>query len=520
MDRELSTPEREPATPGASPRAVRLLVVRGASALGVVTLIERGCGFAAHLLAARVGGAQVFGAYSLALTTANNVATYAGAGIGTTANRFAGKYQRGSVGYARLVRSLTLVSLASAGLAILLLFAGASPLAHLLLRRPDLTPLLQVAALSAGVMILLECLRGFLIGERLYRALMVLSVSGAVVVIALPLAASAGATVMLACQAMVSAIAIAVCLIVTRRVSSPVPTIVTNEPADLPSPGAIWRFGLVQFAGVIGLNAAGWWVAALVARADTTLTQAGLLAIASQLRNLTSLGPNLLTQSSYSLLADDGAESVGRCGSVLTYCTFIAALVSLIVGGAIAASADWVIPHVFGPSFSGGSLAVSLAMATAIVHMTSSSAAARLTIVSLRHTTSINAIWTVATIAAATWFVPRGGAAAAMGVYLGVHVIAAGLVFAALRKAEAAPARIGGVLFSTIALALMLAGLAVARASMPAQAVLLSTLMLFVTAAGTAAFVVHGFARGFLPRRINLDHLKAFFGRDVSGQTA
>ena len=516
MERELSAAPADKA----SPRALRRLVVRGASALGVVTLIERGCGFAAHLLAARVGGAQVFGAYSLALTTANNVATYAGAGIGTTANRFAGKYQRGSVGYARLVRSLTLVSLASAALAILLLLAGASPLARLLLRRPDLTPLLQVAALSAGVMILLECLRGFLIGERLYRALTVLALSGALVVIALPLAASSGATVMLACQAIVSGIAIVVCLIFARRTSAHVPSIATSQPSVLPSPGAIWRFGLVQFAGVIGLNAAGWWVAALVARADTTLTQAGLLAIASQLRNLTSLGPNLLTQTSYSLLADDGVEGAGRCGPVLTYCTFIAALVSLTVGGTIAASADWIVPRLFGPSFSGGSLAVSLAMATAIVHMTSSSAAARLTIVSLPQTTSINAAWTVVTIVAATWLVPRGGAAAAMGVYLGVHVMATCLVFTALRHARAVPGGVAGVLFSTTALALVLAGLAVARAAMPGEATLLSTLMLGVTAAGAAALVIHGFARGLLPRRIDIDNLRAFFGRNVSGQTA
>lgn len=516
MERELIVAGQRAAPPVVSPPAIRSLVVKGASALGVVSVIERGCSFAANLLAARLGGAQVFGAYSLALTTANNVATYAGAGIGTTANRFAGRHRPGSVGYARLVRSLTLVSLASAGLAVVLLLLGASPLARWLLLRPDLTPLLQVAAISAGTMILLECLRGFLIGERLYRQLVVLALCGAVVVIALPMAARVGATTMLACQAAISGLAIVICLMFLRRRSAPVAALDTNIPSDLPSPGAIWRFGMVQFVGVIGLNAAGWWVAALVARADTTLTQAGLLAVASQLRNLTSLAPNMLTQSSYSLLADDQAAGASRCGPVLIYCTYIAALLSLTIGGTIAASADWILAFVLGPSFGAGGLAVSLAMATAIVHMTSASTAARLTIVSLRQTGLINAAWTVVTVIVATWLVPRGGAAAAMGVYLGVHCMAAGLVFIALRRSHAMPAGVAGVLFSTIGLAIVLGGLAVTRAEMPSAAPVISTLMFGVTIAGAGALVMYGFANGLLPRRVTLDNLRTFVGRSAS----
>ena len=498
-----------------SASTVRALVVKGASALGVVSIVERGCSFAANLIAARVGGAQVFGAYSLALTTANNVATYAGAGIGTTANRFAGRYRPGSVGYSRLVRSLALVSLVSAGLAIALLLLGASPLARFLLRRPDLTPLLQLAALSAGIMILLECVRGFLIGERLYRPLMVLALCTGVIVIALPIAARAGATAMLACQAAVTAGAVVICLAFTGRKPSEVVSIDRSEPMEPPSPGAIWRFVMVQFAGVIGLNAAGWWVAALVARADITLTQAGLLAVASQLRNLTSLGPNMLTQSSYSLFADDE-----RCAPALVYCTYVAALLSLVVGGTIAAGADWMLPLALGPSFHAGGLAVALAMATAIVHMTSASVAARLTMVSLKQTGTINGVWTVLTIVAATWLVPQGGAAAAMGVYLGVHCLAACLVFAALQRAHAIPAGISGVLFSTIALALVLASLAIARDQMPAAGPFISSLMLGVTAAGTGALMMHGLAHGLVPRRIGFENVRELFGRSVSRRTA
>jgi O-antigen/teichoic acid export membrane protein len=489
------------------------MLVGGASALGAASVIERGCNFAANLLAARFAGPQMFGAYSLALTTANNVATYAGAGIGTTANRFAGMYRQGSAGYPKLVRSLTLVSVASSGLAILLLFAGAGPLARILLRSPGLTPLLQAAAISAGMMILLECLRGFLIGERQYRQLAVLALCGGVsLVIALPMAARLGATPMIVSQAAVSAIAITVCLAVARRTHERAPVVAVNEPAVPPSAGAIWRFGMVQFAGVLGLNAAGWWVAALVARADTTLLQAGLFAVANQLRNLTSLAPNLFTQSSYSLLADNGEGALDRRSAVLVHCTYFAAILSLAIGGTLAALAVWVLPLVFGSSFSGASLAVSLAVATAVVHMTSSPAAARLTIVSLPQTGMINAAWTGITIVAASFLVPRWGAAAAMGVYFGVHCVSACLVFFALRRSDVIPAGLAGIQFSILALSMVLAGLAIARAQVAAPTVLFSLLMLGVTVAGTMALAIHGRQQGWLPRSVGVGQLRSLLG--------
>lgn len=496
-------------------------LVGGASALGAASILERGCNFAANLLAARFAGPQVFGAYSLALTTANNVATYAGAGIGTTANRFAGMHRPGSPSYRKLVRSLTLVSVASAVLAILLLVAGAGPLARILLRSPALTPLLQVAAVSAGMMILLECLRGFLIGERLYRQLAVLALCGGIcLIIALPTAARIGAIPMIACQAAVSAIAIVVCLAIGRRTPETSADPVMNEPAIPPSPAAIWRFGVVQFAGVLGLNAAGWWVAALVARADITLTQAGLFAVANQLRNLTSLGPNLFTQSSYSLLADEGEGAVERRGAVLVHCTYFAALLSLAIGGTLAALAGWGLPLVFGSSFRGASVAGSLAMATAVVHMTGSASAARLTIASLPRTGLINAVWAILTIVAATIVVPRWGAAAAMGVYFGVHFISACLVFVALRDVDVIPVGLSGVLFSTLAVAVALASLAVARAQFPGSDALISALMLALTIGGTAALAVHGSAKGWLPRSIGLRNFRSFLGGGVVGRPA
>src|SRR5271170_881583 len=94
-------------------------LLSGAMALIFATGMERGFGFLANILAARIGGASTFGGYSLAVTTANNISTYAAGGIGSTAARFSGKYPQGSRGYSTLSRVLIVVSLTSAAIAAL-----------------------------------------------------------------------------------------------------------------------------------------------------------------------------------------------------------------------------------------------------------------------------------------------------------------------------------------------------------------------------------------------------------------
>src|SRR5579872_6439890 len=119
-----------------SPPGLARLLLGGSSALGLATVMERGLGFLANLAAVRLGGASIFGAYSVAMTTANNVASYAGAGIGVTANRFSGEYPYGSPGYRGLLRALAYISLGSASLAVVILWLAAEPLATYLLRNP------------------------------------------------------------------------------------------------------------------------------------------------------------------------------------------------------------------------------------------------------------------------------------------------------------------------------------------------------------------------------------------------
>ena len=127
---ELSAGEDGTASTSLSSEVTRHLV-GGTSALGISVAVERGVGLLANILAARLGGKAVFGAYSFAIGTANQISMYAAGGIGATATRFSGKYGRGSAGYPTLRRALVVVSLVSAALAAGALWLGAAPIANL-----------------------------------------------------------------------------------------------------------------------------------------------------------------------------------------------------------------------------------------------------------------------------------------------------------------------------------------------------------------------------------------------------
>jgi O-antigen/teichoic acid export membrane protein len=446
-----------------APGGLSRLLVSGSSALGVATLLERGLGFLANLAAARLGGTGVFGAYSTAMTTANNVASYAGAGIGTTANRFSGEYPYGSPGYAGLLQALTLVSLASAALATNILWFAAGPLATHLLRNPGLAGLLRLAALSAGAIILLECLRGLLIGQRRFGALLALSVLfGGGMVVVLPLAAHRGASAMVAGQCCIALSAIAICVVAARKLRF-APASFRSAAGEGPRSLSIVRFGLVQLAGMI---AAGWWVASLVARSDGTLAQAAWYAAAMQLRNMCAMPAGLIAQTAYAQLADKSGSRYGGPGRVTVLSTVVASIVSLLIAGPAAALMPWVMPHLYGRDFAAAQTAATLAVAVGLIHMSAAPAAARLTVVSLPLTGVINGMWSILLIGLGSWLISGGGASQAAACFLWAHLFSACAVLIALfRRDESVRRELFVVSLPAMAGALLFAGLGWLRAS-------------------------------------------------------
>ncbi len=446
-----AAPVTEPVPlPGSSaeiPAEVKRHVLSGTSAYGASVALERGAGFLANILAARLGGAQTFGAYSLAVSTASQISTYAASNIGATAARFSGKYPKGSADYPSLMRALAVVSLVSAVVSSLGLWFGAGPIAHLL-GKDNLRTLLRCAWVSAAGVLLLECTRGFLVGQRFVAALLSMSLTvGAGMVFLLPYAAHRHSpALMVELQGGVALAAVALCWLLGRRFGWRTGTEPRNGQPFGRVLREIWGFGFVQLAGVVGSNLAGWWATALVARADTSLVQMSFLTIASQLRNLASLPPSLLTEGSYAVLADPTHEHTQTPQRVMALCCFAALSLSVLLGGAAMVLLPWALTLLYGKSYGAAGAAVAVALATAVAHMGTAPAAARLTIVSIRATAVINTLWAIFVATAATLVLLRGGGAwRAMTIYFSAHVLSSFLTLAVLRRRDHLPKGLFGL---------------------------------------------------------------------------
>src|SRR6185369_6018259 len=79
-DSEVSLAQAAAPVSSGGRRGLMASLLVGVGGLGLALAIERGGSFLSSVLAARWGGAEVFGAYSVALMAANNVAWYAGSG--------------------------------------------------------------------------------------------------------------------------------------------------------------------------------------------------------------------------------------------------------------------------------------------------------------------------------------------------------------------------------------------------------------------------------------------------------
>lgn len=467
---QLPAPESGlPGPPSLVPGHVTKHLISGTSALGLGIVIERGMGFAANVLAARLGGLATFGAYSLAISTANNISTYAAGQIGSTAARFSGKYQHGTPGYTTLARALAIVSLASALMGVVGLWFCAAPIAHLL-GKTSLTGLLRWAAISAAGIIVLECARGFFVGQRRLAALVLLSLLvGIGMVSLLPLAAAMHSPIrMIVSQGVITATAVVVCLLLARPLglfapSTPLPALPLG-----PILREVWSFGFVQLAGLIGANLAGWWLTTLVARADTSLVQMSFFAVASQLRNLVGLVPGLLTESSYAIMADPEGEAAKTPHHVMALCTYAATFASLLLASLGIVIMPWALSLLWGHTYSAGAVTAAIGLAIAVMHMGNAPAAARLSIVSIRLTGLLNTVWAIVVALAASVFLLHGGnAAIGMLIYFCAHILAASLVLLVLTREDSVPRGMTSVLALGVTSTSALVALAFFRASHP-----------------------------------------------------
>ena len=484
------------------PTEVAKGLVSGTSTLGMGVLIERSSGFLANILAARFGGASTFGAYALAISTANNVSTYAAGGIGSTAIRFSGEFPPGTPGYTALAGALAVVASVSAMLAALTLWVGASPFSQLL-HKPELTGVLRWAGFSAAAIILLECCRGFFVGQRRLKALLCLSgFAGAGMLTALPLASFAGAKTMLVAQSSVAVGAVLLCLLFYRKLQLANPVAIGRSVPLTALLKRIWSFSVMQIAGIVSMNIAGWWLTTLIAKGGIGMAQMGLFAISLQLRNMVALVPSLVIEGSFAEMTDAENGRPKTPDQVTAVCTFVATLVSLALAGIGIMSAPWAIPLVYGKTYANAASVTALALATAVIHMGSGAASSRVSILSIRASVVVNTAWAVFVGAAATAFLfHRGNALGGAAVYLSPHVFSAALFFGFLKKRGNAPDGMIPAFLVGAGSVIVLATLALFQTA-ETQYRLPATLAMFVVwLGGTAALVQIGKRRRWLPTR-------------------
>ena len=500
---QLAAPAVEPGAATPLPSGVAKHVVRGTSTLGAAVFVERGASFLANVLAARLAGASVFGAYSLGITTANNISTYAAGGIGTTATRFSGKYSYDGGNYGVFAQVMATISLVSAALAAIALCLGAGPIARLL-HKPDLVGLLQWAGITAAGMVLLECARGFFVGQRRLLALAALSVLvGLGMLGVLPaMALTHRPAAMVISQGAITLTAVALCCAMAAKLNLLPPKDAIAKIRFVPLLREVWSYGLIQLSGLVSANVAGWWVTALVARADPSLVQISFFAIASQLRNLIGLVPSLLTEGSFAAMAsgEEAAAEVPR--RVMALCTYASTAVSFLIAAVTAIVAPIILQLMYGRTYTLAALAVSTGVAVAVVQMGNAPPSARLSVVSIRSTAVVNTVWALFTAAVGTLVMLRGGSAAtAMAVFLAAHIVIAIIVLLVLQRRDRLPAGMVSLFSISTGAIVLLVCLAAYRAYSTVSQVRVSMLMFGVTAAAAGWLYKLGRKHAWLPSR-------------------
>lgn len=480
--------------------SLRRFLARGGATLGLATTLERGFGFLANLLAARIAGPQSFGAYSVVLSTAGTVAGYAGAGIGSTANRFSGQYPINGKGYRGLLRALILVSAGSALIGAGLMFAGAGPMARVLLHNEGLVSVLRIAAFSAGAMILLECCRGLFIGQQRFAALLLLSlVSGIGMLLILPTLARTSAGAMIGGHATVALVAVASCAIVARRLGLLPKTDGVDEHG--PSVGTVLKFGFVQLSALVSLNIATLWLASLIARADTSLLQMGIFAVASQFRGLASTMPGLLAQISYPLLTVESGRDYGGPDRIVLVNTFLITSLTLTLSSVATIFLPWILLNLYGQAYVVAEVPSALLLGTAVVHMGCMPSANRLSITNLRALGVINTAWAIVLVLLGILFVPMVGAATGASLaFFAAHLLSQCAVLIALKYGKSLPRGLLYISLIGITGSIVFVLLAYIRVILPLEQRLVTGVMLAGLMISTLMLLHFGLKHGWLPK--------------------
>lgn len=162
--------------------------------------------------------------------------------------------------------------------------------------------------------------------------------------------------------------------------------------------------------------------------------------------------------------------------------------------------APWALRLLYGKSYVAASAATTAAFATAVVHMGSSPASARLSILSIKATGVINTIWAVMVAAGATLFFFIGGDALKGAlIYLAAHLVSAVLVLSFLTKGRCVPDGMNRVFATGATASVTLAILAFWRSQRPDLTAALTSLMALISCGTLWMLFAMGRRHGWIP---------------------
>lgn len=455
----------------ATPSGIRTFLLQGASLIALASLLERGFLFLANVMSARIAGAEHYGAYGLALQTAGFLASQASLGIGMVATRFAAEYPVGHPQNREFVQRILHLSVFLAITASLLMVACAWPLAHWFYNKPLFFRVLVVTILTAPVFVMLDAVRGLMLGLSYYRGLVILSsVFGLTMITLMPFAAFKGPRWMVLTHAICSLIAAVTLLLVMRRhFHFQWWTASARQVPILP----MVRFGMLQLGTGTAVNLVMIALMALLVRYATReeLIAAGLMPLgvaaplgvvwlintglafyplfgfrevgyynaASSIRNVTAGLPSLLNQATLSLMTSLRGQEYGGVNRVVLINTWLAAFYMIPVTLVGMILMPWLLPLFFGLDFVEGIQPASILLSVALIHMVSQPGVNRLTVLKPRAVMMCHLLWIVVALVAAWYLVPPLGATGVAVTLLIAHTVAALAVPLALSLCDGLP---------------------------------------------------------------------------------
>lgn len=451
--------------------AIRSFLLKGGMLIAFASLIERGFLFIANASSARLAGVENFGTYGLALSAAGFLASQASLGIGMVATRFSSEYPVGHVHNREFVQRIVQLSLMLSLIASVLMMGLAWPMAHWFYNKPLFFRVLLVTVFTAPVFVLLDAVRGLMLGLSYYRGLVLLSsIFGVMMLCLMPLAAMRSPRMMVFTHGVCALTAcIAVFMVLRRKFELKLFSPSTREVPII----HMLRFGLVQLGSSAAVNVVMMVLMALLVRyaSREELLSASLMPLgfalqqgsvwminvglscvpmfgfrevgyytaAGSMRNITALVPGLLNQTTIGLMTNLRGEQFGGVNRIVVINTWLSAIFVMPVTAVALILLPWLLPLVYGKGFIGGVAPASYLLVVGMIHMISQPAVNRLTVVRPRTVMLVQIAWIVVALGAAFLLVPRMGASGVALALLLAHTASALLVLVGLKWHQSLP---------------------------------------------------------------------------------